>query len=217
MTNELALTLINIAATARSVLPYPSQLTSYRIYTGGKLYQVPQLSSSLQGTTLVPDPLTNPLGIYFAPNNMTLGNNVTITGTLVAGGDVHVSGTTHLLPLNLPALKGSTLPVRLPVAVVKNNFVLDSTGSGDATGVILAQNQFLLDVGPASATYSIVGRVISDQFVIRGRTQWNNVSNQHLVTAIGACSTLSFPFRRASASIISRCGCPPSACLRRRF
>jgi len=176
MTNELALTLYATVATQKAAHSYPTQFTSYRIYPGGKLYQVPQLSASLQSTTLAPDPVSNPLGIYFAPNNITLGGNVTITGTLVTGGDVHVSGTAHLLPFNLPALKGSTLPVRLPVVVAQDNFVLDSTGSGDATGMILAQNEFLLDTGPTSAAFAVLGRVVSDQFVIRGRTQWDNVN-----------------------------------------
>ena len=57
MTNELALTLTNISATSQTAAQSVSQqFTSYRIYPGGKHYQVPQLSSSLQSTTLAPDP-----------------------------------------------------------------------------------------------------------------------------------------------------------------
>jgi len=169
---EMGLSVTSISATAKSVLTYPNQLTTYRIYPGGKQYQVPQLGSSLQNTTLTPDPATNPLGIYFAPNNLTLGNNVTITGTLIAAGDVHVSGTAHLQSFNMPALSGTSAPVRLPVAVVRSNFILDSTGSGDATGVVLAQSEFRYDTGPKTAAFAVLGRVISDSVVIRGRTQW---------------------------------------------
>ena len=176
MTDELALTLYATVATQAAAQSYPTQFTSYRIYPGGKLYSVPQLSSNLQNTTLAPDPVINPLGIYFAPNNITLGNNVTITGTLVAGGDLHVNGTAHLLSFNLPSLKGSTVPVRLPIVVSQKDFVLDSTGSGDATGMILAQNEFLFDTGPASAAFAVLGSVVTDEFVIRGRTQWDNVN-----------------------------------------
>ena len=59
---------------------------------------------------------------------------MTITGTLVAGGDVHVSGAAAFPVVQPSRAQGEHLAGAAAGGRRENNFVLDSTGGGDATG-----------------------------------------------------------------------------------
>ncbi len=116
---------------SNSTWAYPGQIVSYQLYPGGQTYTVPLVSSSLQNTTLAASPRTNPLGIFYNSGTVTIGNNVTLTGTLWSGGDVVVSGTNVVLqPLVLPSLQGSTQGVQLPTVVVAEQFQGNEPGLG---------------------------------------------------------------------------------------
>ena len=117
LTSQLALTVNNISLVGTTPPPMGT-VGTYRLYTGGPTYNLTALPASLSGTTLTPDPVTNPLGIYYNSGNVTLGSNVTITGTVVTGLDLTITGTNvRILPMDLPAVEGTTPPVRLPSVV----------------------------------------------------------------------------------------------------
>jgi len=103
-----------------SSLALQKDLESYQLYPGGQNYTIPQLGSSLENTTLTPDPGSNPCGIFYAPGNIVIGSNVTIRGTVFCNGDVHVEGDN--IDIQSQTLRGieTGTPVELPTIVCKN-------------------------------------------------------------------------------------------------
>ena len=93
----------------------PTSLTAYQIYPGGPIYAIPTVPSTLANTTLEPDVLTNPLGIRYCDGTVTIGNNVTIRGSLFCKDDIKIEGTNvHFQPVDLPGLYGSDRPASAP-------------------------------------------------------------------------------------------------------
>jgi len=85
----LGLTLHDVAITSVATdwtAPSSYVPTSYKLYDKGKTYTPTALTSGrLADVTLSADPETNPLGIFTYANDVTIGNNVTINGTLLCG------------------------------------------------------------------------------------------------------------------------------------
>lgn len=116
-------------------------VTSYQLYPGGQVYSVPSLAQSLQNTTLAPDPIANPAGIFYRPGALWLYNNVSIQGTVItqgnSSGDLLIYGTNvHLQPFDLPPLQGSTAAVELPVAVLGDNVTLEAGANASVAGLL---------------------------------------------------------------------------------
>lgn len=171
---SLGVTVQDIGTSNAMSLPLPGTLSSYRIYPGGPSYTVPQVASNLINTTLAPDPVTNPLGIYFCPSTMTVCNNVSVAGTLIGGENVTICGhNVNFVPLNLWPLAGSTVPVRLPALVAGQTLRTDTTLSASLNGFVIAGQRFLFDRGEAAASFSLVGRLITNEFILRRRNEWN--------------------------------------------
>ncbi len=171
--SSLGLSTTNVSIASTINMLTPTNLTTYRIYPGGTSYNVAAVGTSLSNVTLSPDPISNPLGIFFSSSAVTLGNNVKINGTLVVGSDINITGSNVVFnSVSLLPMSGSTTPIRLPVAVTKNNFYCSSTGQATVNGVIVANKQFWIDSGSQTNIVSVVGRVICSPFVINARTQW---------------------------------------------
>jgi hypothetical protein len=102
------LKILTLAPTAKVEVPRPETIERYEtyVYADGRAYPREALaSSSVAGATLGPS-AGNPMGVYFAPGNLTLGDNVTINGTLVVEGDLILngSGVKITAPAGQPAL-----------------------------------------------------------------------------------------------------------------
>lgn len=153
----------------------PTNLTSYRIYKGGPLYTVATVSGTLQNTTLEPDPLTNPLGLFYRATTVHIEDNVTIRGTLFCGDDIKVRGeSVQFLPVELPPLYGASVPIRLPVACCRD-FYVEDLASGSLTGLLCVFDRFEIINGAASTKFSITGRVVvEEELRILERNEWNN-------------------------------------------
>lgn len=174
LSSNLGLTLVSISETPRAPLVFPSSLQSYRLYPGGKSYSVTPTSTTVQNTSLVADPITNPLGIFFNSSTITLKSNVTIRGTVISGNDVYVDGTNVVFqPFDLPSLSTSTGPVRLPAAVAGSDFEVDDAGTGSLTGIVLARNYFQIGRGHQNQAFTVTGRVVADGFRIYERSDWD--------------------------------------------
>ncbi|HEY2147927.1 MAG TPA: hypothetical protein VGH32_08320, partial [Pirellulales bacterium] len=175
LTSQLGLTLSTITPTNSTALAVPSQLTAYQIYLGGPTYQVTTIGSSLANVTLAPDPIHNPLGIFFSSNNVAIGNNVSITGTLICAGAVNITGTgVSFQPVTMPPLWGTTAPVRMPAVVCNNNFYCGSGINVSVVGTIVAGSQFTIDQGSQNDRFSLKGHVIAyKDFQIKRRNEWN--------------------------------------------
>ena len=150
----------------------PTSLATYRLYPGGKSFNVPVVGATLGNITLGANPETNPLGLFWREGSVTLNGNVTIRGTLLASNDIFVDGTNLLLEaVNQPLLEGSTIPFRLPAAV-SDDFHVTRNGRGTVTGVVAAWDDFHIEAGSESAAFSVVGRVVCGEFLIDRRDQW---------------------------------------------
>jgi hypothetical protein len=162
---------INVAAMSLSL---PTTLPTYRIYTGGPTYNVPQVSSNLSNTTLAPNPTTNPLGIYFCGQNTTLGSNVAVNGTLITAGDMNLTGSNvGFTPVNLRPLSGTSTPIRLPAAVARQNLTIASGASSAVNGFLLVGQRFDVNAGVEATSFALNGRLVTNEFVLDRRNEWN--------------------------------------------
>lgn len=157
---------------------HPGQVSTYRIYPGGKLYSATSLASQLRDVSLGPDPKTNPLGIFYRAGSLTLYDNVSIRGTVVtqnsSSGDINIYGkNVSLVPFDLPALEGSTTPIRLPVALVGDRVSVNAGASSSITGLLALWNALeVASDDQHDITMTILGRVITKSFIIHGRAEW---------------------------------------------
>ncbi len=173
LTNQLGVTADNLAVDEPGAdWTKPTSLISYQIYEGGPTYTIPTVGATLQNTSLGPDPLTNPLGVYYRAGMVDIGDDVTIRGTLFCRDDIKIRGTNvHLQPVELPALHGSAAPVRLPVATCRNFFV-ESTAGGDLTGLLAVFGRFEVKKSPETVEFAVTGRVVTRSLYIKERQPW---------------------------------------------
>ncbi|MHB1036969.1 MAG: hypothetical protein ACYC35_19975 [Pirellulales bacterium] len=149
---------------------HPGTLSTYRIYPGGKEYTVPTYDAILQNTTLQPDPMTNPLGIFFRATAASLRNNVTVQGTLVTNEDIDIEGTNvRLQPVSLPALDGSDAPVQLPILAAARHLRIWEFAGGTATGLMTIWDTFEIKPGPAGAAFAVQGGIVARKILIGRR------------------------------------------------
>jgi hypothetical protein len=173
LTNQLGVTVSTIPSSTSVSLPLPNNLTTYQIYPGGPAYKVGKIVASPQNLTLAPDPINNPLGIFFNSGNINVGNNVNITGTLISGGTVNLNGTNVTFqPLSLPPLSGSTTAIRLPVVVARQNVAGGSTLGVTIQGIVLAGGSFSIATGSQQCSLAISGHLFAGSVSIAPRTEW---------------------------------------------
>ena len=174
MTAQLGLTLTDISATSPPSMMLPTQLTTYRIYQGGPSYNVGSLPSNLEDVTITPNPATNPLGIYFRSSSGSIRNNANVTGTIIYNGDLSVQGTNlRLAPASLPNLFGSSDPVCLPATVVNQKCTVVLNSDASVEGVMLVGREFEIERGGYGTRFALTGRVVSQDFTIGRRNEWN--------------------------------------------
>lgn len=149
------------AATLAS-LAYPSALPTYQIYPGGKVYSAEALPSELRNQTdrYQPNPVSNPLGMFYRSGGLRLYDNVRIRGTVITRGysqdDVTIYGrNVHLEPMDLPLREGSVdVSVQLPMALVGDEFVLSSDARASIAGLLVIGREFRVSEGPQGASES---------------------------------------------------------------
>ncbi|HTN74225.1 MAG TPA: hypothetical protein VL096_03225, partial [Pirellulaceae bacterium] len=148
--STMGLTVNSVTSSSSAPATFPSS-SSYRLFPGGKLYDAPiiqnQYGSTLAGVTITPDIKTNPLGVFVSNGTLTIGDNVTINGTIIVDGgsepDIRITGkNVNLLAPTLPKLDGSTTPYQLPVAIVKDDFQIYGTAAASVRGVVAAWDEF---------------------------------------------------------------------------
>ena len=83
----------SVASHTIAGLTFPSAMSTYRLYPGGKSYTIPQLPATIQGSAYQADPATNPAGIFFRNGTLNINANTTIRGTIIAasGGRPNLS------------------------------------------------------------------------------------------------------------------------------
>ncbi|NUQ64251.1 MAG: hypothetical protein HUU20_17415 [Pirellulales bacterium] len=163
----------------------PVSSKTYRLYPGGKSYNVVDLPRELRGVSLEPDPETNPLGIFWRNGTLAMHEDVTIRGTVMTAGssnpDIHVYGANvRLLPLDLPPLEDLTAtaqrPVRLPTIVSADDMTFHDASRSTIEGLVMVADNFNIDEAPQSDTsISIRGKVAAKDVDISRRSPWNQL------------------------------------------
>lgn len=177
---QLTLVDVPVAIGAPVTLPSTGQF-AYQLYPGGRTYNLPTLQSvygsTLTGVTLAPDPVENPLGMYLSSGVLNLGSNTNITGTIVTTGsdpDVRIIGKNVVLnAYTLPALYDSTTPYQLPVAIVRDDFQVQSDSTSTIRGAVVAADEFSFERGHADMACNLEGRVLSSKLYLYGREVWD--------------------------------------------
>ena len=174
LTSNLGLNLTNSPGSNVSNWSHPGTVSTYRLFPGGPSYNVPSLGTTISGTTLQADPRTNPAGIFFRNGDLSIGNNTTVVGTLIATGDINLVGTNVSLQApTLIALDGATALPQLPTAVVGDDFQLQSGSGATVVGTVAAFDDFINLAGTQSTAFNMQGTLIAAAVITEVRNEWN--------------------------------------------
>jgi hypothetical protein len=173
LTNKLGVAAIDTPVDeAASDWTQPGSFTHYQVYPGGPVYTVPWVDSSLQNTTLEPDPTTNPLGLFYRDGDVTIWDNVTVRGSFFCGHDVRIEGANvHFQPVELPALVGSEGSLRVP-AVSCHKLLVKPGAGGSLTGLAAVFDEFTIEKSPATLKFALTGRAIVKKLFVKEREPW---------------------------------------------
>jgi hypothetical protein len=153
---------------------HPGAAEAYRLYAGGETYDIPRLEQALENVSLAGDPKTNPLGIFLREGSLELRGNVSITGQVISTGDLFITGqNVRLESPSLPSTSASGEPVRLPAAVVGDDFRIFSGAAATVTGSVLAWDETSLPGGTETTQFELNGRLVCKAFAIGPRSEWN--------------------------------------------
>ena len=178
LTDRLGLTINSTSSPAGNSLSdfgFSSSASTYRLFPKGKLYLAGSVSGQLNNVTLAADPLTNPLGLFVASGSVTVGSNVSLTGTLFSRGDILFAGPNSTLqPVSLPAVDGSAAAVQLPVLATEGHVTVQSGTSATVAGLMFVGGRFSVPSSMQSAlTFRLAGRLITKELFLDTRQEWS--------------------------------------------
>lgn len=163
-----------VAAKTAAGWNHPGAAETYRLYPGSEEYEIPRLGEILEDITLSPDPQHNPLGIFVREGGLELRSNVSVVGQIISTADVFISGqNVRLASPELPAFSASGEPVRLPALIVGDDFRVFSGAEARVQGAVLAWDEAEVREGTETTQWDLKGRLVSKQFTIGPRTQWD--------------------------------------------
>jgi hypothetical protein len=180
---------VNVAANSTVPLTPPSTISSYRLYSKGKIYYPVTLPTTattstswtarINAGTYKPATTTNPLGIFLV-NAQSVGflGGTSLTGCLLNYGstttsDIHISGSAlELKKQQLPALLGDSANYLLPTAIASANIRIHDGLTRNLTGLLVANNEFEIKAGGAFNNLDLTGTVVSKILYLDGKTSW---------------------------------------------
>jgi hypothetical protein len=144
---------------------------SYRLYPGGKLYEVPSLQDF---GDLEAAPEANPLRIFYCTDNFHPRDGFTLQGTLVSDGDLHLDGTNiDLKPFQLPLpLSETDEPVELPTLIAGGDIRVEGGAGANVTGAALAWNALRIE---GDAGFELRGQALLKELRLEGRSNWKSI------------------------------------------
>jgi hypothetical protein len=176
ITEELGATMTNVTATNSTPITHPGTVTQYRLYSGGKQYTIPAISSPLDDTQLGPHPITNPLGIVRCSGKLEVKNKVKFEGTLLTYGtlpDLKFKGKEiEFSPATLPSLEGDTATLHLPTAIVGKSFHVENDVSVKFNGMAIAWGNVQFKKGSRNTVFDMFGRLITHELKVDERKEW---------------------------------------------
>jgi hypothetical protein len=182
LTAELNLTTVDVPRGGTAPFPSPEAPATYRLYPGGKEYVVPEIQklhgAELTGVSLKPDVRENPLGVFCSSESLRLGERTTVEGTIICRGsepDISVAGQQVTWQAReLPALfdQPENEHVYLPAGLVADDLVVRSGANASVFGALAVWGDLEVVERDAPTTLDVTGRVLTRQFLVRGRTTW---------------------------------------------
>jgi len=175
----------------------PTGLDTYQIYPGGPVYEITDLDGIPENTSLEPDAITNPLGLYHQADDCTLQGAVSVRGTLLCDKKVTILGTAQFQSVDMPALYGSTAPVRLPVLSTGDDLFVEPGSVTAIQGLVAVFDEFHIKKSPATLPFSLTGRLVTKRLYIKERQPWEALSttdwNSLYIQWIPRAATTPFP------------------------
>jgi hypothetical protein len=178
LTNSLGVPAVDQAAATSAPFSQPVLNSTYQIFPGGEQYTIPGVARDLYGASLAPDVVSNPLGVF--RKNGTNGDDVylhsgtTLSGTIIARGDVVLTGDDqHLEAVDLPPLHGTSTPVRLPTAIARDEFKVEQGSGRIVNGVVVVWDTFVVDPRNEADSLSLRGRLVAQEIDVREPSDWN--------------------------------------------
>lgn len=188
----------------------PTSLINYQIYPGGKIYTVQAAPATLASTSLQPDPQINPLGLFLASGDVTLGSNVSINGSLFCGNNFQMAGTNIALQsVALPPLAGTSGPVRL-AAVSCQNFTVNAAAGGQVTGPVVVFDTFQIKQGSVSMAFALAGQLVTRKINIQPRVEWTKINWGECYKAFQLAQVL-WPWLQFPDWMRQNYGCDPAS------
>jgi hypothetical protein len=174
-TSNLGLTVTNMSATTSTGWSTPSNsMSTYQLYPGGRNYTIPTLATTVSGTTLGPDPRTNPAGLFYRNGDVTLGNNTSITGTIISSGKVKFTGTNVAVQAHtLPAIEGSSTANQLPAVISTSDITVGDGATATVRGTMATFAKFSASAGTQDSLFDLKGKLICRQMEVLSRSEWN--------------------------------------------
>lgn len=174
LTNNLGLTVNNMQPSSSSGWSAPTNVSTYQLYPGGRAYTIPTLGATVSGTTLEPDPRTNPAGLFYRNGDVTLGNNTSIVGTVISSGKVKLTGeNVSIQAFSLPPLDGSATNYQLPAIVATSDLVLGDGATATVRGTAATFTKFSASAGTEDSKLDLQGKLICRQIDVLPRSEWN--------------------------------------------
>ncbi|MFZ5828698.1 MAG: hypothetical protein ACOY3P_01355 [Planctomycetota bacterium] len=173
--NKLGVPVSNLGTSEMSGATYPSALCTYRLYTKGKAYTIPTVSSTVNNCSLGPNPLTNPLGLYACTSTTRLADDLNFCGSLISLNDeVKVDGNNvQLRPVSLPSLYGTDEPVQIPVLLSGSDLNVLPGSSAQIEGLVVCGDRFDIDPDEQyDISFTLKGRLIARNIDIQERVDW---------------------------------------------
>lgn len=154
--------------------------STYRLYPGGKEYTIPQLSSTVHYQTLEPDIETNPLGLFRTQGTVSLENQTTLRGTLIAqtpGSDIRLRGTqVNITGVNLPALDGDSTVYQLPTLIAGDDIEASYGVNATIEGAVVAFGDLNVQNLYSDSVFQLSGQAYVDEFQLNARDDWATVA-----------------------------------------
>lgn len=173
---KLSVQIRDVSSSQHSEVRYPGQISTYRLYSGGKEYTVTECPGTIANATIGPDPHTNPAGICYSSSSVTINDNVDFTGTLISGYRFYVTGTgLNLRAVDLPSLYGTTEPVQLMVLASGNDARFYEGCQGAITGLMTVYTDLEVFPQTSGLDMTITGRVLFQKMKGYGRWTWPQV------------------------------------------
>ena len=174
LVNYMSVTTRDVAQdTAAADWTKPVCVTSYRIFPGGPEYEVPRLSGTIQGRTLARSVAENPLGLFYSESDLTLGDNVTLQGTLMCRNEVRINGkNVQLETVDIPPLQGQSLPIQLPVVTCRN-FLVRPDADCEVNGLVAVFGRLEVEHDSCRGELELSGKLIAEDFDVYRDTEWD--------------------------------------------